>query len=80
MSRRRTPLMATLSLAIGLSGLGLHVPARAETSDTLVAVSLLAGARFARWYWLLMNAGILAGFAFCVWLWYSAARWPVSSA
>lgn len=37
-----------------------------------VAVSLLAGARFARWYWLLMNAGILAGFAFCVWLWYSA--------
>ena len=37
-----------------------------------MAVSLLAGARFARWYWLLMNAGILAGFAFCVWLWYSA--------
>lgn len=37
-----------------------------------VAVSLLAGARFARWYWLLMNVGILAGFAFCVWLWYSA--------
>lgn len=37
-----------------------------------VGVSLLAGARFARWYWLLMNVGILAGFAFCVWLWYSA--------
>ena len=37
-----------------------------------VGMSLLAGARFARWYWLLMNAGILAGFAFCVWLWYSA--------
>ena len=37
-----------------------------------VAVSLFAGARFARWYWLLMNVGILAGFAFCVWLWYSA--------
>ena len=37
-----------------------------------VAVSLFAGARFARWYWLTMNAGILAGFLFCVWLWYSA--------
>lgn len=37
-----------------------------------VAVSLLAGARFARWYWLTMNAAILAGFAFCVWLWHSA--------
>lgn len=37
-----------------------------------VGVSLLAGARFARWYWVLMNIGILGGFAFCVWLWYSA--------
>lgn len=37
-----------------------------------VAVSLFSGARFARWYWLLMNVGILAGFAFAVWLWYSA--------
>ncbi|MEW1965758.1 vitamin K epoxide reductase family protein [Micrococcus sp. NPDC078436] len=37
-----------------------------------VAMSLFAGARFARWYWLLMNACILAGFAFCVWLWHSA--------
>ena len=37
-----------------------------------VAMSLFAGARFARWYWLLMNASILGGFAFCVWLWYSA--------
>ena len=37
-----------------------------------VGVSLLAGARFARWYWLLMNLGVLAGFAFAVWLWYAA--------
>ncbi|MCG7422162.1 vitamin K epoxide reductase family protein [Micrococcus sp. ACRRV] len=37
-----------------------------------VAVSLFAGARFARWYWVLMNVGILAGFAFAAWLWYSA--------
>lgn len=37
-----------------------------------VAVSLFAGARFARWYWLLMNLGILAGLGFAVWLWYAA--------
>lgn len=37
-----------------------------------VAVSLLAGARFARWYWLLMNLGILAGLGFALWLWYAA--------
>lgn len=37
-----------------------------------VAVSLFAGARFARWYWLLMNLGILAGLGFAGWLWYAA--------
>ncbi|XNZ01008.1 vitamin K epoxide reductase family protein [Micrococcus luteus] len=37
-----------------------------------VAVSLVAGARFARWYWLLMNLGILAGLGFAGWLWYAA--------
>lgn len=37
-----------------------------------VGVSLLAGARFARWYWLLMNLGIVAGLAFAGWLWYAA--------
>ncbi|TFH98337.1 vitamin K epoxide reductase family protein [Micrococcus lylae] len=37
-----------------------------------VAVSLFSGARFARWYWLLMNLGILAGLGFAVWLWYAA--------
>lgn len=31
-----------MGLALSLGGLGLHTPARAETSDTLVAVSLLA--------------------------------------
>ena len=42
MSQHRTPWMASLGLALSLGGLGLHTPARAETSDTLVAVSLLA--------------------------------------
>lgn len=37
-----------------------------------VGVSLLAGARFARWFWLLMNLGILAGLAFAAWLWFAA--------
>lgn len=33
-----------------------------------VGVALLAGARFARWFWLLFNAGVLAGFVFVIWL------------
>ena len=37
-----------------------------------VAVALFAGARFARWFWLLMNLGILAGLGFAAWLWYAA--------
>ncbi|MDY6055134.1 vitamin K epoxide reductase family protein [Micrococcus sp.] len=37
-----------------------------------VAVSLLAGARFHRWYWIAMNIGVLGGFALVVWFWYSA--------
>lgn len=41
MSRCRTPWLATASLAFGLTGLGAHAPAQAETSDTLAAVALL---------------------------------------
>ena len=37
-----------------------------------VAMSLLAGARFARWYRLVMNLGFAFALGFCVWLWYSA--------
>ncbi|MEH0109037.1 vitamin K epoxide reductase family protein [Tersicoccus sp. MR15.9] len=37
-----------------------------------VGASLLSGARFARWYWLAVNAGIALGFIFCVWLWSQA--------
>ena len=33
---------------------------------------LLAGATFARWYWLGLQAGVTLGFAFVVWLWSQA--------
>lgn len=33
-----------------------------------VGMSLLAGARFRRWYWLTFNAGTLFGVGFCMWL------------
>ncbi|MEV4332938.1 vitamin K epoxide reductase family protein [Streptomyces sp. NPDC049597] len=33
-----------------------------------VGASLLAGARFPRWYWLTFNAGTLVGVGFCTWL------------
>lgn len=36
------------------------------------AMGLLAGARFARWYWLGLQAGVTLGFAFVVWLWSQA--------
>ena len=37
-----------------------------------VGMSLLAGANFARWYWLGLQAGVTLGFAFVVWLWSQA--------
>ena len=42
------------------------------------AMGILAGARFARWYWLGLQAGVTLGFAFVVWLW-SQARTPSTS-
>lgn len=33
-----------------------------------VGVSILAGARFARWYWILFNLGIAGALAFVIWL------------
>lgn len=33
-----------------------------------VGVSLLAGARFARWYWIAFNLGIAGALAFVIWL------------
>ncbi|MCU1411048.1 MAG: vitamin epoxide reductase family protein [Rhodoglobus sp.] len=37
-----------------------------------VGVSLLAGASFARWFWVTFNVGVLAAFAFCLWLAYQS--------
>jgi uncharacterized membrane protein len=37
-----------------------------------VGVSLLAGSRFPRWYWLTFNAGCLFGVAFVTWLQYQS--------
>lgn len=33
-----------------------------------VGVALLAGAGFARWFWIALNAGVLGAFSFCLWL------------
>lgn len=33
-----------------------------------VGVGLLAGARFARWFWIAFNVGIVGAFAFVIWL------------
>ncbi|MDQ0756176.1 vitamin K epoxide reductase family protein [Arthrobacter sp. B3I4] len=36
------------------------------------AMGMLAGATFARWYWIGLQAGVTLGFAFVVWLWSQA--------
>jgi uncharacterized membrane protein len=33
-----------------------------------VGVALLAGAHFARWFWIAFNVGVAGAFAFCLWL------------
>jgi uncharacterized membrane protein len=33
-----------------------------------VGVALLAGAGFARWFWIAFNVGVAGAFAFCLWL------------
>ena len=37
-----------------------------------VGVALLAGASFARWFWITFNVGVLGAFAFCLWLAYQS--------
>ena len=37
-----------------------------------VGVALLAGAAFARWFWIAFNVGVLGAFAFCLWLAYQS--------
>ncbi len=34
----------------------------------MVGVAILAGARFARWFWILFNVGVVGAMAFVVWL------------
>ncbi len=36
------------------------------------AMAVFAGARFARWYWLGLQAGVTLGFTFVIWLWSQA--------
>jgi uncharacterized membrane protein len=33
-----------------------------------VGVAILAGAQFARWFWIALNLGVVAALAFCIWL------------
>ena len=33
-----------------------------------VGVAILAGAQFARWFWIALNAGVVAALSFCIWL------------
>lgn len=37
-----------------------------------VGVALLAGAGFARWFWIAFNLGVAGAFAFCLWLAYQS--------
>jgi len=37
-----------------------------------VGVALLAGAAFARWFWIAFNVGVAGAFAFCLWLAYQS--------
>lgn len=37
-----------------------------------VGVALLAGASFARWFWVAFNVGVFGAFAFCLWLAYQS--------
>lgn len=37
-----------------------------------VGVALLAGATFARWFWIVFNAGVLGAFGFILWLSYQS--------
>lgn len=40
----------------------------AWVAPIIVGVSLLAGARFARWYWILFDLGVAGAMAFVIWL------------
>lgn len=42
------------------------------TAVIVVGASLLAGARFASWYWVLFNVGVLGAYVFVCWLQYQS--------
>jgi uncharacterized membrane protein len=38
-------------------------------APVLIGVAILAGAKFARWFWQIFTLGMSGGFAFVIWLW-----------
>jgi uncharacterized membrane protein len=58
------------SSLFGFPNMFIGIVAFAVVITTGMAV--LSGARFARWYWLGLQAGVTLGFAFVVWLWSQA--------
>ncbi|PNH84249.1 vitamin K epoxide reductase family protein [Arthrobacter sp. AFG20] len=58
------------SSVFGFPNMFIGIVAFAITAT--VGTALLAGARFAHWYWLGLQAGITLGFIFVVWLWSQA--------
>jgi uncharacterized membrane protein len=58
------------SSVFGFPNMFIGIVAFAVTITT--GMGLLAGARFARWYWIGLQAGVTLGFAFAVWLWSQA--------
>jgi uncharacterized membrane protein len=42
------------------------------TAPVVVGAAILAGARFANWFWVVFNIGIAGAFAFCLWLAYQS--------
>lgn len=57
---------AILGFPNPLIGLGAFV------APIAVGVALLAGASFARWFWIAFNVGVLGAFAFILWLSYQS--------
>ncbi|WP_427171049.1 vitamin K epoxide reductase family protein [Arthrobacter sp. 92] len=58
------------SAVFGFPNMFIGIVAFAVTITT--GMALLAGAKFSRWYWLGLQAGVTLGFAFVVWLWSQA--------
>ena len=48
---------------LGIVGFGIVIT---------IGMALLAGAKFARWYWLGLQAGVTLALVFCIWLWSQA--------